>query len=158
MLYTDFIIKPGKGFIVLIVLILYNTAMHAQPGQTRYRPLENQLENYTWQKRVLLIVSPSAADEKCIQQKAIAEAKLGEMQERDLEIITLFADNISEADKIYLDNKFNINYSQFNVVLIGKDGGSKLAANEPIAAHKLFEIIDAMPMRREEMKKIKKQD
>jgi hypothetical protein len=152
MLNPDFRCKPGKVFIVLFISIIYSMPIQAQSHQKNNLNLDERLKTYSWQKRVLLIVSPSAIDKKYIQQKAIIETQPGEVQERDLEIITFLADKISQADKRFLNKKFDVEYSQFKVVLIGKDGGSKLISNEPITMQKLFETIDAMPMRREEMK------
>ena len=40
----------------------------------------------------------------------------------------------------------------FAVVLVGKDTGVKMRRREPVAAGELFSIIDAMPMRRREMR------
>ncbi len=40
----------------------------------------------------------------------------------------------------------------FRAVLIGKDGGSKLVSEEPIPPQTLFATIDAMPMRKDEMR------
>jgi hypothetical protein len=41
----------------------------------------------------------------------------------------------------------------FEVLLIGKDGGVKLRQQEPVGTDVLFAVIDAMPMRRQEMGK-----
>ncbi len=43
--------------------------------------------------------------------------------------------------------------STFAVLLIGKDGGVKLRSGRPFALHALFDAIDAMPMRQDEMRR-----
>ena len=40
----------------------------------------------------------------------------------------------------------------FAAVLVGKDGGEKFRSEGPVSPEVLFEIIDAMPMRRREMR------
>ena len=40
----------------------------------------------------------------------------------------------------------------FAAVHVGRDGGEKLRSAEPIPAEKLFDLIDAMPMRRREIR------
>jgi hypothetical protein len=40
----------------------------------------------------------------------------------------------------------------FAVVLIGRDGGEKARWTEPVAATEIWERIDAMPMRRSELR------
>lgn len=47
--------------------------------------------------------------------------------------------------------KYNPDGAAFRVVLIGKDGGVKYETIEPIGPEQLFSIIDAMPMRQQEM-------
>jgi len=42
---------------------------------------------------------------------------------------------------------------QFMVILIGKDGGEKFRQDRNVELKEIFNIIDAMPMRRQEMKK-----
>ncbi len=41
----------------------------------------------------------------------------------------------------------------FTFLLIGKDGGEKFRTDTLVTSEKLFAIIDAMPMRKREMKK-----
>lgn len=43
--------------------------------------------------------------------------------------------------------------SEFEIILIGLDGGIKLRKNELLTCEELFGTIDQMPMRRSEMKK-----
>ena len=40
----------------------------------------------------------------------------------------------------------------FEIVLIGKDGGVKLRSKTPLDVETLYAVIDAMPMRRREMR------
>ncbi|RZK33884.1 MAG: DUF4174 domain-containing protein, partial [Hymenobacter sp.] len=46
--------------------------------------------------------------------------------------------------------------TSFSVVLIGKDGGVKLAQTQPLAPENLFGTVDKMPMRKQEAKRAKK--
>ena len=46
-----------------------------------------------------------------------------------------------------LAKRYHIKTGQFTVLLIGKDGGEKYRAHEPLTTYRLFGIIDAMPMR-----------
>lgn len=47
---------------------------------------------------------------------------------------------------------YQVPEDQFLAVLVGKDGEVKQASAHPVTAAELFAIIDAMPMRRQEMK------
>ncbi len=46
--------------------------------------------------------------------------------------------------------RFEIDLSDFVVVLVGKDGGEKLRTKKPVSVLKLDDIIDAIPMGRQE--------
>ena len=50
-----------------------------------------------------------------------------------------------------LQGRYNPDDAAFRVVLIGKDGGVKYDSTEPLGPEQLFSIIDAMPMRQQEM-------
>ena len=44
------------------------------------------------------------------------------------------------------------------MILIGKDGGEKQRWSEPVEPQEFFQIIDAMPMRQDEMKHSPRRD
>ena len=70
------------------------------------------------------------------------------LKERDITVQTY---NLSEQNKEA--QKWNVPVSaSFVFLLIGKDGGEKARFDSVISAEKLFSIIDAMPMRKQEMK------
>jgi Domain of unknown function (DUF4174) len=48
---------------------------------------------------------------------------------------------------------FGASTASFRAVLVGKDGGAKLSQSEPLDAVRLFATIDALPMRRDEMRR-----
>ena len=51
-----------------------------------------------------------------------------------------------------LRKEFRIVPHQLTVVLIGKDGGEKFRSNDPVTIEKLDALIDAMPMRQQEVR------
>jgi hypothetical protein len=55
-----------------------------------------------------------------------------------------------------LFEKYNVDTTQYTVILIGKDGSEKYRTNKIIKIDQLFSIIDAMPMRKSEMNKSNK--
>ncbi len=66
-------------------------------------------------------------------------------KERDLELVTVESTNS-------LSERFKVTPGIFTLILIGKDGSEKYRTNKVIKAATLFAIIDAMPMRKAEMK------
>ncbi len=47
-------------------------------------------------------------------------------------------------------SRFNVSPGSFQVVLVGKDGSSKLSSKVPVPVRNLNELIDSMPMRKRE--------
>ncbi len=72
-------------------------------------------------------------------------AQLG-MQERDLTITV-----VTGNDLLYTKYKVD-RQTDFTLILVGKDGSEKLRTHSLLPIKKLFALIDAMPMRKEEMR------
>jgi len=85
-------------------------------------------------QRILLIAAPSLNDDAYRTQAALLLPALAGLNERDFVVQIQFSTK------------------SFSVVLIGKDGGEKLRRATPLSPEELFAIVDAMPMRRAEMR------
>jgi len=88
-------------------------------------------------RRVLIISAPSLTDDTYRTQAALLLSAWPGLLERDFTVETRF------------DAK------TFSIVLIGKDGGEKLRRTKPLTPAELFALVDAMPMRRAEMRESK---
>ena len=87
------------------------------------------------QPRRLYAYAPTASDPALIRQRTLIDAAHAGMAERDLVLIEVIGKR-----------------PHFEAVLVGKDGGEKLRTDTPITPERLFETVDAMPMRRQEMR------
>lgn len=120
----------------------------------------NPIEKHKWESRVLVVSasSPTNVGYKR-QEQLLTKGKKG-MKERDLIIYRLYEDKwlnhknevISEAEATAIRKAYDIPEGTFTVTLIGKDGGVKLSKNDIVPTRELFQLIDSMPMRRQEMK------
>ena len=116
------------------------------------------LEKYRWEHRLLLVFAPDADSALYRrQQEMLLVAERG-LNERDTIIISVLRAVVevggkpdAAASSVELRDAFNVSPHEFRVVLIGKDGGVKLRQEEPISMADLFALIDAMPMRKQEM-------
>lgn len=116
------------------------------------------LDAYRWQNRIILIFAPAAGDTMYAQQLAIFATREAELAERDLLIGQFPADEqgsfagqpVARAGGAALRERYDVAGGDFALILIGKDGGVKLAAAEPVSTARLFELIDSMPMRQQE--------
>jgi hypothetical protein len=108
------------------------------------------LAAHLWKSRVLVIAAPEPGDARLqAQREALASARSG-VAERDLVVVEAIGSGKQAAA---LRQRLGLSEGAFHVVLVGKDGGPKLSSGEPIPPQNLFATIDAMPMRRDEMKR-----
>ena len=101
-------------------------------------------------KRQLLLFTQNKDTGLAEKQLAIWKEAQAEMEERDLTITV-----ITGNDLLYKKYKVD-SLTEFTVILLGKDGGEKLRTQNLLTTNKLFALIDAMPMRRQEMQKKEK--
>lgn len=104
------------------------------------------LAPYRWRSRVLVALAPSPADAALAAQRRLFAGLGVAARERDLVLVEATDDTPRGAA---LRRRFG--GEGFRAVLIGKDGGEKLSAAEPLGADALFPLIDSMPMRQDEM-------
>lgn len=134
--------------VLTIAATLSILAIAVAPGKAATNG-DDPLAAYHWKARVLLVVAPGPADPKLLQQRTIFRAMKAGAGERDLALVEAIGDSPQAAA---LRARFSLDH-EFKAVLVGKDGGDKLASSEPLGAEQLFPLIDAMPMRQEEMKR-----
>jgi Domain of unknown function (DUF4174) len=119
---------------------------------------EAALDRYRWQNRILLVFAPDADSALYRrQQEMLLVAERG-LNERDMVIIFVIRDTVSTKGRpaaavaaVDLRDAYGVLPHEFRVVLIGKDGDVKLRQEEPISMADLFALIDAMPMRKQEI-------
>ena len=96
-----------------------------------------------------IILFANADDDKLLKkQLEILNSDPKGLAERDLKISV----KIWVKDKGITHQKFKIAKNKYALVLIGKDGGEKYRSFSVVTKQKLYSIIDAMPMRKYEMK------
>ena len=118
------------------------------------------LTRYRGTYRLLLIFAPSASDERYAEQERLFAGKEVEFEDRDLLLIRLLEDGKGDAAGGLVTaeaaasarREYGVEDGRFVVALVGKDGGVKIHADEPIPASEIFGRIDTMPMRRREMR------
>lgn len=115
--------------------------------------LNQWLTQNKWKHRIILVYAPSASNPDLKRQRDALAADPAGLSERDLLVRELSADQLSDADRTFLQQELNTSGNTFQVLLIGKDGEVKLRKTSPITPKQLFGTIDGMYMRQQEMKK-----
>ncbi|WP_448660389.1 DUF4174 domain-containing protein [Sphingomonas sp. CJ99] len=109
------------------------------------------LESMRWDKRVVVVF---AADEAMAKRQRALLTDASGMAERDLHRIEVIGDRVSGSSTSAAALRQRLKPDgPLTVLLIGKDGGVKLRSAEPVSQDRLFETIDAMPMRASEMQR-----
>jgi hypothetical protein len=109
------------------------------------------LAQFQWKNRLLLIFAPDVNDEffQKLQGEIIAQ-KAG-VEDRDLVVFEIFERGQSRMNTAHLDQeavdsirkRLAVPQSTFRVILIG---------NDQVGLEEIFERIDSMPMRKNEMR------
>lgn len=123
--------------------------------------MDFDLEAFQWKNRIILVFAPSSNSDAYKRQMQEFEGREHGILDRELIILELFEDgetrqgnkSLSERVAPRMRRQFEVGEGDFVLILIGKDGTVKLRSNRPVAASKLFGLIDAMPMRQEEMRR-----
>ena len=110
-------------------------------------PIEIQgieLNHYLWKNRIILTIADDHDHPDLIKLKA-------EMKENECEILNRDLMHFHFSNDGKTGNHITTNDQSFRILLIGKDGGIKYESNQYVSLIQLFELIDSMPMRQDEM-------
>ena len=109
--------------------------------------------------RPLLIFASKPDDPQMGIQLRILAEHAAEAQDRQIVPIALSYNNpgpgalqLSATESEAARRRFHVQPGEFVVILLGKDGESKLRAAKPMPMSKLEETVDSMPMRQEEVR------
>ena len=113
------------------------------------------LEQLRWRKRVVLVFAPAPDDARLRYQVSELRRLTAQPDPRDLPLVTVAGGQVTGAadSAKALRDRFHVVTGGFRTFLIGKDGHDAVRSSSPIPAEEIASTIDAMPMRREEMKR-----
>ena len=118
------------------------------------------MSGYKGKYRPVVVFAPEAGDQRLARQREIVEALKPAFIDRQVVLVLVGGDRVTvelgpppAMGAEALRARYGIAPGEFKVLLVGKDGGVKLASDKPMAAQALFRAIDAMPMRVDEMRK-----
>jgi hypothetical protein len=126
-----------------------------------YRGAPFSMSGFRWQRRPLLLFAADDGDSRLQRQVAAVEATRDQFDERDMVLIVVLGTGPSHAQGVALPDddaarlraSYGVDGSSFALRLVGKDGGVKRRSTEVVPMGALYDLIDAMPMRQEEMRR-----
>ncbi|ANK86569.1 MULTISPECIES: DUF4174 domain-containing protein [unclassified Rhizobium] len=132
---------------------MLRSIVHEIIGTPRREPdLPQSLERFRDSKRVLIIFADAQDDRPAIQDEWLRNAQM-RLIEEDVEVFiiagggafSLFDDGWElDADDIR-ERLQGPPYSEFGLILIGRDGTVKLRSSEPRTAEEIFAALDKLP-------------
>ena len=150
-----------EGFLRIAFFCSASILLLGFPHPTGGAGMDFDLGDYQWKNRIILIFAPSSESGAYKRQMREFEGQEDGIQDRDLILFELFEDGESRLGNTFLpermgprmSRRFDVGEGEFAIILIGKDGTVKLRSNNPVATSDLFRLIDAMPMRQDEMRR-----
>ncbi len=134
----------------------------ATPTSAQHTPPMDILAPYRWQHRIVIVFADDLQKGKAAGFLASVAARQEDFIDRDMLLVTVHPKKALLADESLpkealdaLQKKYNADGARFRVVLIGKDGGQKLSRVGETELQDIFDLIDTMPMRRQEMRQKK---
>ena len=103
-----------------------------------------ELSQYLWKNRIILTFADDEDHADLIRLKV-------EMKENNCEILNRNLLHFHFTNDGKSGNLTTKNDQSFRILLFGKDGGIKYESNRFVSLTQLFELIDSMPMRQDEM-------
>ncbi|WP_224483565.1 DUF4174 domain-containing protein [Robertkochia aurantiaca] len=116
------------------------------------------LETYKWKNRLLLIFPQQNIIPTQSEQYKAFQATPEKIRDRDILIFTLTTEQVylfedkTEISREQVIKKLDLESPPPMLVLIGKDGGIKYRSRKLVDPLIIYELIDSMPMRQQEMK------
>ena len=138
-----------KILLIIFSLLLVPVICCDEP-QLNKNSLYNTLENYKWKKRVLLLITKEEDTNLIDEVNKFFINQKCKNDERNLELL-----------KIKKNNNYYIKSTSYfkdktGIWLIGYDGNIKEYTEDNTLLSNLHKLIDNMPIRKDEMKKFKK--
>jgi hypothetical protein len=135
-----------------VAMLMSLTALTASPASA--------LEPYQGKKRPLVVFAPSDQHPGLTRQKSIVNGQRIGFSDRDVVVIYVVGTSVRTEfatgpgmSASALRSRYRASEGSFRVLLIGKDGGTRIDSPTALTAADLFSEIDRMPMRRDEVRK-----
>ncbi|WP_299117685.1 DUF4174 domain-containing protein [uncultured Winogradskyella sp.] len=127
----------------LVLILLFSGCLFAQ-----------DVKSHLWKDRVIVISGNEASRDTIDAQFQRFENQLQKLKDRKLVIymcINKFCVYYDSKTKPKMFNREETS-EKFSINLFGLDGGSKFSSTKIIEPKLIFDLVDSMPMRRQELR------
>ena len=124
-------------------------------------PRPFSMSAFRGRKRPLLLFAEDEGDARLRRQLSALEATRDRFDEREVALVVILSTGASRADGRALTTDdadrlraaYGVARSEFALRLVGKDGTLKWQGRDSVPMDDIYALIDAMPMRREEIRR-----
>ena len=113
---------------------------------------------HLWKDRLILILADSYQHPKLVKQRKELINKQQDLKERKLLIYQITPTSYQKGTKnnsitknTTFYKKYNPSNENFKIILVGLDGSIKLVSNNVEVSSRVFDTVDQMPIRRQEI-------
>ncbi|QYX55549.1 DUF4174 domain-containing protein [Roseovarius sp. SCSIO 43702] len=140
-----------RGFSMFFGVLMASSVLAADgaaiPGdEVLIGPMDTDLSEFLWKKRPLVVFADSENDPRFIQQMDKVTARLDDLAERDVIVLT----DTNAGERTELRDRFHPR--GFMIVLLSKDGSIVLRRPAPRDVRELSRSIDKLPLRQQEIR------
>ena len=136
-------------YLLIILSLLLTSGSWCHLTEVNYVSLPNKLENYKWKKRILLLINKEEDTVLVNEVNKFFITHKCKNDERNLELIKL-----KKGDD-YHKKRANSFKDKTGIWLIGYDGNIKGYTEDNALLLNLHNLIDNMPIRKEEIRELK---
>ena len=136
--------------LLIIFILLLCPVICCDELQLNKNSLHNTLENYKWKKRILLLITKEEDTNLINEVNKFFINQKCKNNERNLELLKI------KKDKYYYIKSTSYFKDKTGIWLIGYDGNIKEYTEDNTLLSNLHKLIDNMHIRKDEMKKLKK--
>ena len=130
---------------IIRIITLFFFAVLIMGNSNSQIPLDEILSQFQWKKRILLLITDEEDIKLINGVNAFFNEEMCQNKNRNLELFKIVGDEIS---KYKIPRKY---VGKKGVWLIGYDGGDKAYSRDLSLLNQLYDIIDKMPIRLNEM-------
>lgn len=122
--------------------------------------VSQRIDDLQWKARIVLMFSSGDGDGPGASLETAIRESTCDIKQRDIVLGRINPETqgylgeygVNPTESIRVRERYGVAPSEFRVLLIGKDGGVKATFSEVPALQQLFDVVDAMPMRRREVR------
>ena len=150
-------------FVIVACMVIVPSCERREVNEmpTDREPTSVDLGKFRWNNRLVLIFAPSNKNVYYLKQKSALKGMANELDDRDIIVFELIEAGpsrmgerlLTNGQQSFLRRELEVSIDDFAFILIGKDGTVKLRAEQAVLSSDLFNLIDSMPMRKEEMRR-----